>query len=89
MVLKRRGIRLKELSPDDASLQELLDSDLCLPDDPDDPVLGENAEPEGPAMAEVAREVLQGLRETLDVLNEAVGTQPRPPPTETAQPDET
>jgi len=84
MVLKRRGIRLKELSPDDASLQELLDSDLCLPDDPDDPVLGENAEPEGPAMAEVAREVLQGLRETLDVLNEAVGTshdrrRPRPP----------
>jgi hypothetical protein len=71
MAVKRRGIRLKQLSPDDSSLQELLDSDLCLPDDPDDPAfIGEAApdEPEGPSVAELTREVLEGLHETLAIL---------------------
>jgi hypothetical protein len=68
MKIKRRGIRLKQLDPDDASLQELLDSDLCLPDDPDDPMLADTSQFQERPPGEITREILKGLRETLAVL---------------------
>jgi hypothetical protein len=88
---RRRGIRLKALSPDDPGIQELLDSDLCVPEDPDDPEeidqVPAGPPPTPPPVSEVAREVLAGLRETLAVLRgDLPGTEPEPAPPDPGEP---
>ena len=88
MRLKRRGIRLKHLGPDDPGIQELLDSDLCGPEEPEDPErTAEPSDPEVtaetapviPPLSEIVSEVLEGLRDTLAVLEKDIANSPPPP----------
>lgn len=84
---KRRGIRLKDLDPDDPGIQELMDSDFCVPDDPDPPEPPEPPqppEPHVPSPREIAREVIAALEETLVLL----GRDPPDPDDGAAPPDE-
>jgi hypothetical protein len=84
-MLRRRGIRLKHIGPDDPGIQELLDSDLCQPEEaeepeePDDPAVTAETGPTIPPLSEVAREVLEGLRDTLAVLERNIADHPPPP----------
>jgi hypothetical protein len=77
MTTRRRGIRLKDLSRGDPGLESLRDSQLGAehgkPEPPHPPV---------PPPAEVAREVLQVLEETLPLLETGPPSRPREGPPE-------
>jgi hypothetical protein len=72
MTVKRRGIRLKQLTQEDPGIQQLLDSDLCLPEEGPDDLDAASEAGEPPLPHEVTLEVLQGLRETLAMLQRNV-----------------
>ncbi len=73
VTVKRRGIRLKQLSADDPGLLDLLESDLCADDDEaEDPDEARAAQAEVPPLGDVVREVREGLEEALKLLEQAI-----------------